>query len=110
MKNVEKLGPNLFRIERKHCRRPDGKGGFRMDHGPILVDTDLATAECGTCGEKLNPMSLLKMYAQHESRLAMRFDELRLHIEKLKFQSERQNRVRCEHCGKLTRIKKGASS
>jgi hypothetical protein len=105
--DAEQIGPNIFKIKSRVCRKPDGDGReWKMDHGPYILDEDGTTVECGTCGDKLNPMAVLVAYARHENRLAHRFEELKQTIEKTKFKAERQNRVRCEHCAKLTRIRK----
>jgi hypothetical protein len=100
------LGDNLFIIRRHSCRKPDGTGGFRMHHAPIIVDEELAHVECGTCLEKLNPIQVILNYAQHEAGLVSRWHHIKDAIAKQEFQIARKNRVRCEHCSKLTRIKK----
>lgn len=105
--SIEKIGQNLFQIKSGFCRTRDGSGSLRFTHQPIIISEDLATVECGTCKEKLDPTQVLISYARHESQLSYRYNTLKIEIEKLKFQQERQNRVRCEHCQKLTRIKKG---
>src|SRR5690348_16087090 len=102
---TQELGPNIFQLKRKGCRSHDGKT-WKTDHGPYLLDPDSTEVECGTCKAKLNPMAVLVEYANKENRIAYRFEELKREIEKARFKAERQNRVRCEHCAKLTRIRK----
>jgi hypothetical protein len=98
------LGPNVFLIRRKPCQ--SGATGYKYQHGPFILDEALATVECGTCKEKLDPVQVLLAYARSESRICDRFAGLKIEIEKARFKAERQNRVRCEHCAKLTRIRK----
>lgn len=98
------FGPNIFQLKRRPCR--SGTSGFKYEHGPFLLDEELATVECGTCHEKLNPVQVLIAYARNESRIGARFQAAKLAVEKALFKAERQNRVRCEHCDRLTRIVK----
>lgn len=102
---MDNIGPNVFRLYRKACRKPDGSS-WQGEHGPYIVSEDAAEVECGNCGEKLSPMSVLIAYARKENRIADRFRHLQQEVEKAEFKAERQNRVRCEHCEKLTRIRK----
>lgn len=101
------LGANIFHLKRKPCQ--SGTTGYKYEHGPFLVDEELATVECGTCKEKLNPIHVLVAYARQESRIGYRFEEAKLAVQKAQFKAQRQNRVRCEHCEKLTRIIKAGS-
>jgi len=98
------LGKNIFQLRRRPCR--SGTDGYKYAHGPFIVDEELATVECGTCRAQLDPIQILTAYARKEARIADRFTRLEQSIEKISFKAERQNRVRCEHCQKLTRIKK----
>jgi hypothetical protein len=98
------LGQNIFQLKRRPCK--SGSTGYKYEHGPFILDEELATVECGTCKEKLNPIQVLVAYARQESRIGARFEEAKLAVEKAQFKAERQNRVRCEHCDKLTRIRK----
>lgn len=99
------LPGKIFELKRRSCRAKLDDG-WKFDHGPYLIDEDLAYVECGTCGEKMNPIAVLKAYATHENTIRNKFFGLKAVLEKAKFKAERQNRVRCEHCEKLTRIRK----
>lgn len=99
------LWPNVFQIQHQGCRKHDGTS-WKLDHGPYVLDEDLMEVTCGTCKERLNPMRVLLAYAYKENSIHRRFMEMQQAIEKTKFKAERQNRVRCEHCQKLTRIRK----
>lgn len=101
---MSELGQNIFQMKRKPCQ--SGTSGYKFEHGPFVLDEHLALVECGTCKAQLNPMQVLIAYAWQESRIGHRFADLKLEVEKAKFKAERQNRVRCEHCQKLTRIRK----
>lgn len=102
---MTELGPNVFQLRTKSCRKLDGTR-WQVEHGPFLVDERLAEVECGNCGEKLSPMAVLVALSGHENRIAARFKQLKVECEKARFKAERQNRVRCEHCSRLTRIRK----
>lgn len=96
--DLELKGSNLFRIHRGRCK--SGKA----DHYPIIIDEKKSHVTCGTCEEQLDPVQVLLTYAHGESRLVWRYSELKSLIDKQKFQIERKNRVRCEHCAKLTKV------
>lgn len=98
------IGDNVFRIQHKACRSKEGR--WQMEHGPFLLDEELMEVECGNCGERMNPMTVLIAFARSENKIGARFQHLQLECEKAKLKAERQNRVRCEHCTKLTRIVK----
>lgn len=102
---MSELGPNILQLNRKGCR-PSKGGPLKFEHGPYIIDEDLSEIECGTCKEKLNPVMVLRHYAHRENAIQRRFLELREQIEKAKFKAMSQNRLRCEHCAKLTRIRK----
>lgn len=74
-------------------------GGCRHLH--IVVDDDLLEVECGDCGLKLNPMSVLSRFAKEESKLAREREMVRAALAELK------GRVRCKcvHCGQFTPIR-----
>lgn len=105
MSNVEHPENNIFQLTRRGCV-PTGGGPLRYEHGPYVIDEDHSFVECKTCKEKLNPIAVLAHYAKRENKIAWRFSELKQELEKLKFKAKSQNRVRCEHCQKLTRIRK----
>lgn len=69
-------------------------------HGPYEIDEAAAEVTCKACGEKLNPVWVLKQLAHKESRYhetAARYqDEMRRLTER--------SRTKCEHCRRLTRI------
>lgn len=43
---MTELGPNVFRLERKPCRKPDGSNR-QIEHGPYVIDESLTAVECG---------------------------------------------------------------
>lgn len=104
---MKELGENILQLTRRGCRPT--KGPMKFDHGPYIIDEDLDVVECKTCGEKMNPVAVLKHYAQRENSIVRRFEALKDHVEKAKFKALSQNRVRCEHCAKLTKIRKDLS-
>lgn len=69
-------------------------------HGPYEIDEAAAEVTCKACGEKLNPMWVLKQLAQKESRY---------HEAAARYQGEmkrlgERSRTKCEHCSRMTRI------
>lgn len=71
-------------------------------HNEILVDDELAYVECGLCGEKLNPIWVLKKMCNREHRAIDRIERLNDLAEK----AIKKNRCKCEKCGKMTRIQR----
>lgn len=75
-------------------------------HENYLYDEEKADVECAECHEKLNPMWVLQQLSRHESALHRRHLELRTEIETIKPKLSQK----CEHCGKMTKIKSKATS
>jgi Zn finger protein HypA/HybF involved in hydrogenase expression len=69
-------------------------------HEKFVVDEAKAEVECGSCGEKLNPMWVLRHLTGRDTRFA---EAHRKYHEEMKRLSERE-RTKCEHCGKMTGI------
>lgn len=69
-------------------------------HNKFIVDGQLATVECGICGEKLNPIWVLEQYANEEHRLFKQFNRLKALIKIAKDKTK----CKCEHCKQMTRI------
>lgn len=70
-------------------------------HRHLLVDEDLAEVECQDCGVKLNPVAMLARFAKEESRWHREGSALR----KLRDQLDEKQRCKCQHCGKMTRVR-----
>lgn len=96
---------NIFQLRHQRCIRGDGTN-WQSEHGPFVLDEKLTEVTCGNCDAKLSPMAVLIAYARKENAIHRKFESLQLEIKKAQFKAERQNRVRCEHCAKLTRIRK----
>ena len=72
----------------------------KCHHEKFVIDSSKAEVECGTCGEKLNPMWVLGRLAGCEAN----FHETHTrYAEEIKRLSER-TRTKCNNCGKMTRI------
>lgn len=70
-------------------------------HLHVELDEALAQLKCLGCGEQLSPIAYIKILAEswrHYERMAQ--DALRAE----KFYQAKK-RCRCEHCGKMTRIR-----
>jgi hypothetical protein len=73
----------------------------KCQHRHMTVDEDLNTVECDDCGEKLNPVAILVRFAREESRWHRNAEALKDLHRKL----DAKVRCKCQHCGKMTRIK-----
>ena len=70
-------------------------------HLAIFVDTALAMIKCKTCGEALNPIEWI-------ARLGERWDEVKRNTQlyrEAKAEYEAKKKARCEHCGKMTKLR-----
>lgn len=70
--------------------------------GPFIVNDKEDAVTCKQCGERLNPMYVLKRLAHEETRW---------HQARVAYQDEMQrlkerSRTKCDHCGEMTRISK----
>lgn len=99
--NVTKLP-----IKRKPRHEEDSKRFLVVDYtgcshrGTFLFNEKEDCVICKDCGEKLNPMYVIKMLCNQETR----WHEARARYqEEMKRLSER-NRTTCQHCGKMTKI------
>lgn len=77
-----------------------GKSGCSHFPGHFVVSESLADVTCVDCGEKLNPMWVLKQLANRDRKFADAHDR---YADECKRLTERQ-RTKCDHCGKMTRI------
>lgn len=66
-----------------------------------IVDPELDRVTCANCDKVFNPMAVLTELTRQESRWMMNY---RHADEKMKRLSEKQ-RTKCNHCGKMTKIK-----
>lgn len=81
----------VFNIDKRRCKKS------RAHHGPYLVNEYLATVECQTCGEKINPITVLMELAKNESTWNARMDRVRAEILEL----EERSKFKCAHCGRV---------
>lgn len=70
--------------------------------GRYIVDPDLAYVTCAGCGAELNPMFVLRELANNEHILNKETRSLKIQAK----EAGKMNRCKCEHCEKMTRIKK----
>lgn len=70
------------------------------DKGPFLVDLTLATVECASCKEKLNPMWVLDHLARKETH----WHAMRARYAQEMARLAARSSTKCQHCKKLTRI------
>lgn len=73
----------------------------RCRHTNFIVDQKLGYVECGKCGEKLNPMWVLEQFCYDESYVRNNLDSLRASVKAM----EKRVRTKCQHCGKMTRVR-----
>jgi hypothetical protein len=69
-------------------------------NGPFYYDEKLSEVTCG-CGAKLNPIWVIAQLGRQESRWV----EGRKAYLQLKAEHEQRWRCKCQHCGKMTRIR-----
>lgn len=65
-----------------------------------VVDVSDSQVECGTCGNKLNPMWVLEQLARREHRFHEAEKTYREAIARL----EKRQKTKCQHCGEITKI------
>lgn len=85
----------------RESRRLREIGGTRCSHMNVTTDTTLAELKCGDCGERLNPVEYLAGLAEEWHRI----ERLYFQYREAKAAYDAKGRCRCEHCGKLTRVK-----
>jgi ribosomal protein S27E len=75
----------------------------KCDHtrAGFVVDESLLVVECGSCGEKLNPVWAMARLCEQES-LWRRMREAYIHERK---ELAQRVRTKCQHCGQMTRIR-----
>ena len=106
--NITKL-PVQFRErppeERSLVRRlemPAGLGECLHTFVTYIVNDAEADVECGRCGTRLNPMWVLAQIAIHDRR----HHEAQKAAKAMSARLEEKRRCKCEHCGKMTRIRR----
>lgn len=72
----------------------------KCQHGQYLIDEAKAEVECGKCHEKMSPMHVLREMRNHESDWHALFN----HYQELSKKLSERERVKCSHCGKLTKV------
>jgi len=60
-----------------------------------------AEVECGGCGVRLDPMFVLRQFALQDSIWRQRKEG----AERIAKEYEERTRCKCQHCGKMTRIR-----
>lgn len=75
--------------------------------GQYIVDSTLATVECGDCGAALNPIFVLEMLAWQEAYWSTRMRDLQRYLAAINKEIEGRQRTKCTHCGNMTAIRFG---
>lgn len=70
-------------------------------HNSLIVDEDLEKIECKNCGEKLNPFFAIRKLMQ----LSEVWKKQKAEADLSRENAEKKTKTKCEHCGKMTRIK-----
>jgi uncharacterized Zn finger protein len=70
--------------------------------GSFLIDPASATVECEQCGDQLNPMWVLEHLASQERMWEAKIERARRIIA----EAEKSSMTKCNHCGKMTKIKR----
>ena len=74
----------------------------KCQHNKFKCDESLAYVECGICGEKLNPIWVIKQFTYPGNRLESHLE----YLKKLISKANAKNRCKCRHCGKMTVIQR----
>ena len=93
MKSID--GGNLISFEVAKYN-PD-----KCNHNQTVIDEELAMVKCKTCGKELNPIWVLMRFAREDSRYRR---NMKANAESEKAY-EKRIRTKCQHCGKMTRIR-----
>ena len=96
------MDDNITRIGRRTPRHDDGRTLVSVPrsecgHPRFIVDEKKAEVECSECGERLNPIWVLRQIATKESILY----ERRRVLQTLVRQLAEKVRYKCRHCGKM---------
>jgi len=106
-------GDRTLRLVRKTCREecnhkysfegsPFHPGGsVHCVEAHYLIREGETEIECGLCGTKLDPMFVLRILAEKESTWEQR---RRQYLDTMR-RLEKRRRVKCDNCGKMTRIR-----
>jgi ribosomal protein S27E len=92
----------VIRRQGLKARRFAGK----CTHTSLVVDTSLTKLECKDCGKEINAVEWIATTTEYYAGL--RYERERYNEAKSLFGMK--SRCKCEHCGKLTRIKPATSA
>lgn len=70
-------------------------------HNSIIVDESLEQVICKICNERLNPFFVIKEMMKNSELWKRQKAEANLARE----QAEKKTRTKCQHCGKMTKVK-----
>ena len=96
--NVRETQPSIISLRLVREREQQQK----CRHLNVEVDESLATLLCTDCGAAVNPIAFLGRLARHEIEFSNYFKAYSEALTHLKD----KNRVKCQHCGRFTPIKK----
>lgn len=87
--------------------KPTGSPTFKIieyscKHNEVQVDPESPWLKCLKCGKELNPIYHLYQLSLEEGMLEFNVTKIREVVEAL----ERKTRTKCDHCGKMTNIRK----
>lgn len=70
-------------------------------HTNLVVDDTLMQIECGTCGEKLNPFFAIRQIMRTYDKWKFQKAKAELALAA----AEKKSKTKCQHCGKMTRVR-----
>ena len=79
---------------------PRGDSAVRLVDAHYLIRDGETEVECGLCGERLDPMWVLRRLAGEETRWRQTLERYQEEMQRL---AERK-KTKCDHCGQLTWI------
>ncbi|MDI7224050.1 hypothetical protein [Leptospira santarosai] len=78
----------------------------KCNHDSAYIVEGSPYLQCQTCEEDLDPIWFMTRIAKEEQVKEWRKDRLTDIVNDLNLKIENQNKLKCEHCGKFTRILK----
>ena len=103
--NVFKLPVTKRPINDAPIRTVLTTGSKKCPHAHVEVDEKLGEVECSDCKAKLNPMWVLGELARKYKERLGNYRQLVVQSRIISQRLEQKQRCKCEHCGRLTRIR-----
>lgn len=94
-------GAKVISLEVVRASRQSRMMSQQCPHHNCKLDASHTVLSCKDCGKDLNPIEWIVMMTEEWAYVQRLFEQYR----EMKSRYEGKTRCRCEHCGKLTKIK-----